>query len=102
MTGEPHDKSVSGKSGHGGSDDGHGHAPQEKKPWPPLIKIFLSLCVVLVVLDFWPGRPEKHHGAEHLYGFYPLYGFVACVLLVLAATQMRKVLMREEDYYDAD
>ena len=30
-----------------------------------------------------------------------MYGFVACVLLVLIATQMRKVLMRkEEDYYD--
>ena len=28
--------------------------------------------------------------------------FIACVVLVLIATQMRKVLMRPEDYYDDD
>ena len=37
---------------------------------------------------------------EGWFGFYAIYGFVACVLLVLTATQMRKVLMRREDYYD--
>jgi hypothetical protein len=37
-----------------------------------------------------------------LSGFYAFYGFVACVLLVLIAKQMRKVLMRKEDYYDVD
>ena len=98
MTGEPHDKSVHDEPGSG---EGHGHAPSEKKPWPPLIKIFLSLCVVLLVLDFIIPR-KVHHDAERLYFFYPAYGFVACVLLVLAATQMRRVLMRKEDYYDAD
>ena len=33
-------------------------------------------------------------------GFYAVYGFVACVLLVLLAKEMRKVLIRKEDYYD--
>ena len=33
-------------------------------------------------------------------GFFPFYGFVACVALVLIAKQMRKVLMRDEDFYD--
>ena len=40
------------------------------------------------------------HLLEDIFGFYALYGFVACVALVLIATQMRKVLMRDEDYYD--
>ena len=31
-----------------------------------------------------------------------LFGFVACVLPVLAATEMRKVLMRRDNYYDDD
>ncbi|HAA58583.1 MAG TPA: hypothetical protein DCE42_27725 [Myxococcales bacterium] len=43
-----------------------------------------------------------HHlfDAELWFGFYGFYGFISCVFLVLAATQMRKLLMREEDYYD--
>ena len=45
---------------------------------------------------------ERHvdHPWESLFGFYSLYGFVACVLLVLVAKEMRKILMRREDYYD--
>ena len=39
---------------------------------------------------------------EKLPAFYAFYGFVACVLLVLIAKEMRKVLMRKEDYYDVD
>ncbi len=34
------------------------------------------------------------------FGFYPVYGFVGAFLLVLAAKQMRRVLMRSEDYYE--
>ena len=37
---------------------------------------------------------------EHVFGFYGLFGFVACVALVLVAKQLRRVLMRPEDYYD--
>lgn len=40
------------------------------------------------------------HPWEALFGFYALYGFVACAILVLIATELRKVLMRGEDYYD--
>ena len=32
-------------------------------------------------------------------GFYAIYGFVACVLLVVLAKVMRKVVMRPETYY---
>jgi len=40
------------------------------------------------------------HPWEGLFGFYAIYGFGACVLLVLAATQLRKLLMRRPDYYE--
>ena len=40
------------------------------------------------------------HPWESLFGFYALYGFAACVILVLIAKELRKVLMRGEDYYD--
>ena len=49
------------------------------------------------------GRGALRHaerGWEGWPGFYPMYGFVACVALVLVAKQLRKILMRDEDYYD--
>ena len=33
-------------------------------------------------------------------GFYAIFGFVACAALVLIAKELRKLLMRDEDYYD--
>ena len=59
------------------------------------------VCVALFVGDFLVHR-HISHVAERLWGFYAIYGFVACVVLVLLATQMRRILMREEDYYDRD
>lgn len=62
---------------------------------------FYVVCAILFVLDFILHR-HTYHNWEDIPGFYAIYGFVACVLLVLIAKEMRKVLMRKEDYYDVD
>ena len=65
-------------------------------------KIIAALCVVcalLMVADFFYHK-HPYFAAESLFGFYAFYGFVMCVLLVLAAKVMRVFLMRDEDYYD--
>lgn len=58
-----------------------------------------AVCGLLLVID-----PLIHkHGpfaVEHWLGFYGIFGFVACVALVLAAKELRRLLMRPEDYYD--
>ena len=41
-----------------------------------------------------------HFAIEQAFGFYALYGFAACVSLVLLARVMRRLLMRREDYWD--
>jgi hypothetical protein len=64
-----------------------------------LLNGFYVCCVVLFALDFVIHRHVLHNW-ENLWGFYPIYGFVGCVILVLVATWMRTFLMREEDYYD--
>ena len=68
-----------------------------------LIRIFFVLCALLLGADLLFHRhlmfAEGVFPVEGWFGFYAIYGFVACVLLVLIATQMRKVLMRREDYY---
>lgn len=58
-----------------------------------------ALCVLSAAVDFFY-HPHGHFSWEEWYNFYGFYGFVSCVGLVLLAKQMRKFLMRKEDYYD--
>lgn len=64
-----------------------------------ILYVFYALCAGLVALEFVIHRHTKHP-FEGLFGFYAAFGFIACVALVLAATQMRKFLMRAPDYYE--
>ena len=65
-------------------------------------KLYRGLWVVgllLVAIDIILHRHEDF-GFATRFGFYGLYGFFACVILVLVAKKLRTVLMRDEDYYD--
>lgn len=65
-------------------------------------KIYYSVWVVCTLLLLAELLIDKHGETEieHLFGFHGLYGFIACVLLVLAAKLLRRALYRPEDYYD--
>jgi flagellar biosynthesis protein FliR len=64
-----------------------------------VVRTLIALCIASVVADLFYDK-HTHYGFQGLIGFDAIYGFVSCVLLVLAAKQLRKVLMRDEDYYD--
>jgi hypothetical protein len=64
-----------------------------------ILKVFYAICILLVVADFIVHR-HIYHAWEKIPAFYAIYGFVGCVVLVLIAKAMRKVLMKKEDYYD--
>lgn len=64
-----------------------------------LLRVLYLLCVLLLAVDFIYQRHAEHPW-EALWGFYGLYGFVACVSLVLIAKQLRRLLKRPERYYD--
>jgi hypothetical protein len=80
--------------------------PGERKYWlddrrnvDRIVYALYAVCAVLFLFDVFVPK----HGPfaiEHVFGFYGLYGFIACVGLVLAARAMRKVVIRPEDYYD--
>ena len=65
------------------------------------LRVFIALCALSVVVELFIHR-HLVHPLEGLFGFYAIYGFVACVMLVLIAKYMRKLLMRAENYYDND
>lgn len=62
-----------------------------------LLGLYLC-CGLLLVLELVLHRHVMHPW-EALWGFYPLYGFVGCVILVLVAKGMRRWLKRPADYY---
>ena len=64
-----------------------------------VIHALYGVCALSLLADFFVDR-HVDHPWEALFGFYALYGFVACVILVLVAKELRKVLMRDEEYYD--
>ena len=62
------------------------------------LKIFFVLCGLITLLDLIIHKHGEHWW--NFFGIHSLYGFVACVILVLVAKMMRRIIMRKEDYYD--
>ena len=63
-----------------------------------LVGLYL-LCACLLLID----AIYRRHAIltmENWFGFYGIYGFVACVILVLAAKELRKLVARAEHYYE--
>ncbi len=63
-----------------------------------LYGLFCTLILLLCLEPFV--HKHSYFAWEKWFGFYAIYGFVACVLLVVLAKVMRKVVMRKENYYD--
>ena len=63
-----------------------------------VIRLLLALCMLLFALDFVLQRHSSHPW-ETIPGFYALFGFIGCVLLVIIAKGLRRLLMRPTNYY---
>lgn len=57
------------------------------------------LCVLALGADLFYSK-HPHFGFEAWLGFYAVFGFVCSLALVLTAKQLRRVLRRDEDYYE--
>ena len=63
-----------------------------------ILWLLYAACALVLALDLVAHRHAEHPW-EGVIGFYPAYGFVGCVILVLAAKWMRRLIIRPEDYY---
>lgn len=66
--------------------------------------VIYASCGVLALVALIDVFVDKHHAhtkAEHLPAFWSVYGFIACVLIVLLSKAFGKAgIMTREDYYD--
>ena len=81
-------------------------APEDKRYWLDdsrnVDKIFyglLVLCVAVVAADLLYHK-HGHFDFETGLGFHAAFGFAAYVLLVSSAKLLRKLVKRDEDFYD--
>ncbi len=63
-----------------------------------------AVLALLVVADALPWVVDKTHAhteAEHLPGFWSVFGFAACTLIILVSKAWGHAgIMQGEDYYD--
>ena len=63
-----------------------------------ILRVFFSLCVLILGVDVFVPRTHSHFVWENWYGFYGAYGFFSCVVLVyIAKYGLRPIVMRDEE-----
>ena len=67
-------------------------------------KVFYATCLSCALVAAADLLTHRHliFSVDALFAFYGIYGFLACVGLVLAAKELRKIIKRDEAYYGDD
>lgn len=93
-----------GPAPEGRADPEHG-AGRPNSVSPPWVKrillLFLGISVAAAAGSF-VFDVHGEHPLEKFPLFYPLYGFLGISGLILASKALRRLVMRREDYYDAE
>lgn len=58
-----------------------------------------AICAALFLADLFYHK-HPHYEAETWLGFYGIFGFIAFFGVVMLGKVLRKIIMRDEDYYD--
>ncbi len=64
-------------------------------------QIAYGILLLLIMVDFVIPRHEVHFFGDKIPGFWSLFGFIACVVIIVVSKWLGKHgLMKNEDYYD--
>ena len=64
-------------------------------------RIAYGALSILIVVDFIIPRHEIHFFGDKIPGFWSLFGFIACVLIIIGSKWIGHLgLMQDENYYD--
>ena len=64
-------------------------------------KIGYIVLILVFIVDFFIPRHEIHFIGDKIPGFWSLFGFVACILIILISKWIGRLgIMQEEDYYN--
>jgi len=66
------------------------------------IKFSTYIIFILINLSFYYlyDFEKDHFDIDNILGFYPLFGFFACLTLIIIAKVLSYILKRNDKYYD--
>jgi hypothetical protein len=69
-----------------------------------VVRVCFGILALLIVIDAIPALVNKEHAhtaMEHLPGFWSVFGFVGCVVIIILSKWFGHAgIMTREDYYD--
>ena len=64
-------------------------------------KIAYIALILIIVADFFIPRHEIHFIGDGITGFWSLFGFVACIVIILISKWIGRLgIMQDENYYN--
>ena len=64
-------------------------------------KIAYIVLILVFIVDFFIPRHEIHFIGDQIPGFWSLFGFVACVMIILISKWIGHLgIMQDENYYN--
>lgn len=64
-----------------------------------IFRALVAFCAVLLALEFFYEH-HPHFIIDGFPGFYAAFGFISFLFIVFAGKWLRRLIMRDEDYYD--
>ena len=67
-----------------------------------VVRICCTVLALLILVDaLFVNKEHAHTGPEHLPGFWSVFGFIGCVVIILLSKWYGHTgIMTREDYYD--
>ena len=64
-------------------------------------KIAYAVLIIIIVMDFFIPRHEIHFFGDKIPGFWSIFGFIACILIILISKWIGRLgIMQDENYYN--
>ena len=64
-------------------------------------RIAYAVLIFIIIIDFFIARHEIHFFGDSIPGFWSLFGFVACILIILISKWIGRLgIMQDENYYN--
>ena len=64
-------------------------------------RISYAALILIILIDFFIPRHEIHYFGDGIPGFWSLFGFVACILIILISKWIGHLgIMQDENYYN--
>ncbi len=64
-------------------------------------RIFYAVLILIILIDFFIPRHETHFFGDRIPGFWSLFGFAACIVIILISKWIGRLgIMQDENYYN--